>query len=104
MRGDDPRTDPLAGIPKYVRFSWPWDRLLGIYYYLFPIVSSCVFSPRSLLALSTTGRDQWKSLHVQSGLSVEVALFLRFYRPSSQQEDVDQKLHSTATVGTVCVV
>ena len=27
MRGDDPRTDPLSGTP--LRFTWPWDWLLG---------------------------------------------------------------------------
>ena len=41
-QGTDPRTDLQAGIPKYVRFTWTWDRLLGIYSYIFPIVSSCV--------------------------------------------------------------
>ena len=28
-RGDNPRTDVQAGIPKYVRFTWTWDRLFG---------------------------------------------------------------------------
>ena len=41
-QGTDPRTVLQAGIPNYVRFTWTWDRLLGIYFYLFPIVSSCV--------------------------------------------------------------
>ena len=40
-QGTDPRTDLQAGIPKYVRFTWTWDWLLGIYSYIFPIVSSC---------------------------------------------------------------
>ena len=68
-QGTDPRTDLQAGIPKYVRFTWTWDWLLGI--------SSSRCRP--------TGRGQWKSLHVQSGLSVEIAPFY------------------TVTVGTVYV-
>ena len=39
-QGTDPRTDLQAGILKYVRYTWTWDPLLGIYYYF---VSSCFF-------------------------------------------------------------
>ena len=41
-QGTDPRTNLQAGIPKYVRFTWTWERRLGFYSYIFPIVSSCV--------------------------------------------------------------
>ena len=85
-QGTDPRTDLLAGIPKYVRFTWPWDRLLGNCYYLFPIVSSCVFSPPSLLALF-----DHRPGPVEEPPRAERALrggcsFFRFYRPSSQRD------------------
>ena len=48
-RGDDPRTDLQEGISLFVRFTWTWDRLMGVHFCMFPIVSFRVsFSARPL--------------------------------------------------------
>ena len=107
-RGDDPRTDLQAGIPKYVRFTWTWDRLLGIYYYILPIVSSCIsFSALPPRAFDPQARASGRASTCRAGSPWGVALFyvsiILLLSGIRVEEDVDQKLHSTVTVWTVYV-
>ena len=106
-QGNDPRTHLQAGIPSTCdslgRGTGCWVFVTFFPYRFFLQLFHCTPSSRFRL----TGRGQWKSLHVQSGLSVGVApLYVSLVLPLSGvrvEEDVDQKLHSTVTVGTVFV-
>ena len=64
MRGDDPRTDPLAGTPFYVRHYSGIGRGCWVLTLVFIVASSFfVFSSFARL-FKPTGGGRWKNLHV----------------------------------------
>ena len=72
MRGDDPRTDLLAGTNSNVRHYSGIGGGCWVLTLVFIVASSFfVFSSFDRL-FKPTGGGWWKNLHVQSGLSVEV--------------------------------
>ena len=82
-QGTDPRTDLQAGIPKYVRFTWTWNWLLGIYYFFslsflpagfFSALPPRAFDPQPV-------EEPPRAAALRRGCS-----FLRFHHPSSQRD------------------